>query len=406
MASPDQDIPPLWQYVPLTDYQPPPVTMEHTVRTGLSAFWQRFRSEEPPAETPLKTEEELQSISGELLERIIPAPDSWPAALALDEALAEWLDSTEPHAPVIFVIDPPHGFNRDILPAWASLRAWQIVPPPTLTQVLDGETDWIRDGLSDSAPWVLPELERCYLRHAHGLTLVRGLLDQVCSGALGRGVIGCDSWAWAFLRRVWPGVFPPALILQSFDEQRLARWLQSLANASGLSNPLFRQADRGDYVLPPPDAAEGTAATSDFLKQLAAYSRGIPGIARAGWRASLRTVPDESIADADAAEKAADSATTFWITPWRRFRKPAPATGLLREHGFVLHTLLLHNGLPAEWLPKLLPLFPHAGLATLFRLETAGLVERQDDGLWRVAPLGYPAVRSFLKNEGYLTDDL
>jgi hypothetical protein len=407
MPCPDQDIPPLWQYVALADYRPPPVTMEHTVRTGLSAFWQRFRSQDPPPESPLKTEEQLQSIPATLLERIVPAPDSWPAALALDEALATWLDSAQPHHPVVFVLDPPHGMHRDILRAWAGMREWRILPPPSMEQILGLEADWLADRSAESQPWVLPDLERCYLRHAHGLTLMRRLLDQACSGALGRGVIGCDSWAWAFLRRVWSGAAPPLLILQSFDAHRLARWFEELCSASGIDGLVFRQADHGDYVLPSPtDSGKSAPAASDFLQQLAAYSGGIPGIAHPIWRASLRTVPDEATFDAETAEKSADSPTTLWVTPWRRLQQPAPANGLLREYAFVLHTLLLHNGLPGEWLSQLLPLSPHSSLAMLSRLETAGLVEQQDDGFWRIAPLGYPIVRSFLKSEGYLTDGL
>lgn len=41
------------------------------------------------------------------------------------------------------------------------------------------------------------------MRHAGGLTLVRRLLERAVSGQLGRGLIGCDSWAWAYLQKVW-----------------------------------------------------------------------------------------------------------------------------------------------------------------------------------------------------------
>lgn len=277
-ASSDQDAAPLWQYVAVTDYRPPSVTVEHAVRTGLSAFWQRFRTEAPPAaETPLKTEEELQSIPGALLERIAPTPDGWPAARALDEALATWLDRAPANQPVVFVLDPPHGTHSDILQVWAEIHEWRVLSPPAMDQLLGQAIDWIAGWSADSAPWVLPNLERCYLRHAHGLALVRRLLDQACSGALGRGVIGCDSWAWAFLRRAWPGATPPLLILQSFDQHCLARWFQSFAREAGMGDLIFRQADNGNYVLPPPtDTQNGSANSSDFLQQLAAYSGEFP----------------------------------------------------------------------------------------------------------------------------------
>ena len=72
-------------------------------------------------------------------------------------------------------------------------------------------------------PWVFPCLERAYLRHPEGLTMVRRFLANAYAGNLGRGIIGCDSWAWAFLRHVWRGRVPVTVTLQAFDETRLAR---------------------------------------------------------------------------------------------------------------------------------------------------------------------------------------
>ncbi|MCB1921858.1 MAG: hypothetical protein KDJ28_18055 [Candidatus Competibacteraceae bacterium] len=57
--------------------------------------------------------------------------------------------------------------------------------------------------------------------------------------------------------------------------------------AEGAEKPLlaFRQAHSGKYVLPPPAESPDEAAVvdRDFLNRLAAYSRGIPGIARTLW---------------------------------------------------------------------------------------------------------------------------
>ncbi|HRX71876.1 MAG: hypothetical protein KDJ22_10525 [Candidatus Competibacteraceae bacterium] len=79
--------------------------------------------------------------------------------------------------------------------------------------------------------------------------------------------------------------------MQAFDQERLSLYLQGLAE--GAEKPLlaFRQAHSGKYVLPPPVESPDEAAMvdRDFLNRLAAYSRGIPGIARTVWRASLRT---------------------------------------------------------------------------------------------------------------------
>ncbi len=406
MATPsqtDQEAPPLWQYVPIADYRVPAATVENKVKTGLSALWRHlWPTPAQPQTSPLKTEDELRLVPKAQIERIVPAPDWQPAAAALDDTLAGWLDTEQSARACIFVISPPHGGNSDILTAWAGNRGWRVVSPPSPEQILARDPVWLADWSRDQSFWVLPNLERCYLRHARGLDLARHLLDHACAGSLGRGVIGCDSWAWAFLRKAWNGPEPPLLALQSFDPQGLACWFQSFIAGSGMDHLVFRQADNGKYVLPPPESAVGdeSVETSDFLRILAEHSRGIPGIAHAIWRASLRTAPDETLSEATT-NADQDRRGTVWVAPWRQIRQTAP--GLLREHAAPLHTLLLHAGLIGSVLNQLLPLATISVEATLACLEAAGLVMRRESE-WLISPAGYPAIRQFLRDDGYLTD--
>ena len=410
MAAPsqiDQAAPPLWQYVPIADYRVPTATVEHTVKTGLSALWQHLRPKPASPQTPpLKTDDELRTVPEAQIEWIAPAPDWQPATAALDDALAGWLDTEQPARACVFVISPPHGGNGDILTAWAGNHGWRVISPPSPERILARDSAWLADWTRDQSPWVLPNLERCYLRHARGLELARRLLDQTGSGdSLGRGIIGCDSWAWAFLRRAWNGPEPPLLTPQSFDPPRLARWLQGFNAGSGMDHLVFRQADNGKYVLPPSANAveDEPAETSDFLRILAAHSRGIPGIAHTIWRASLRTVPDETLSETRANADQANRRSTIWVAPWHQIPQTTPASGLLREHAVPLHTLLLHAGLTAELLAQLLPLATPSIAATLAGLEAAGLLIRHGNE-WRISPMAYPTVRQFLRDNGYLTD--
>ena len=168
---------------------------------------------------------------------------------------------------------------------------------------------------------------------------------------------------------------------------------------------VFRQADSGAYVLPPPaDMIEDKSIkTSEFLPILAAHGRGIPGIAHAIWRASLRTTPDETLSDTAANEDSANQCSTVWVTPWHQIRQPTPTSALLREQATLLHTLLLHAGLTRATLAPLLPLALSSAEAALARLEDAELVIRHEDE-WRISPMGYPIVRRFLRDDGYLID--
>ena len=72
---------------------------------------------------------------------------------------------------------------------------------------------------------------------------------------------------------------------------------------------------------------------------------------------------------------------------------------------FVLHTLLLHDGLPGQLLSQVLPFPESQTQGSLQSLRVAGVVARDQDR-WRVTAAGYPAVRRFLQSEGYLVDAL
>ncbi|NLE76013.1 MAG: hypothetical protein GX605_04595 [Chloroflexi bacterium] len=92
-----------------------------------------------------------------------------------------------------------HSGLGQALALWAQSRGWRLLGLPTAEQLSGGGSDWLAqlDG-PQGAPLALPSLERCYLRSSAGLVLVRGLLQRLESGPP-RLLIGCDSWAWAFL---------------------------------------------------------------------------------------------------------------------------------------------------------------------------------------------------------------
>ena len=101
------------------------------------------------------------------------------------------------------------------------------------------------------------------------------------------------SWAWAYLSKALhiDTLFPKPLVLEAFTYEKLEAWFQDLAHRGG-ENFVFRQIDNGLLLTPPVPMAredsEGKAKITDFLPRLAAYSRGIPGVAHIIWRYSLR----------------------------------------------------------------------------------------------------------------------
>jgi hypothetical protein len=416
---PNQQHVPLWEFVPLTDYAPPAPDVMETTKHRVAMVWRQLRPNvEPPLTEPMMAAEALAQLPAWQMRRAAPAPDWGAAADALGEALAPWqaarrgerLGSAARAQAVRLVVTPPHVDRAAFMAAWAEQEAWRVVPTPTAAQVLEGGGTWMTEQFDGGAgPWVLPELERLYLRHAAGLDLIRSFLDRAHAGELGQGLIGCDSWAWAFVKHVWRGWLPPALTPQAFDEVRLRHLFRSLAGAHGGRRLRFRQADDGHDILPPPDG-EGESSAPDapntlspFLHELAAYSRGNLGVAWAIWRTALQTEPNEEMAEKEGDDDPRIIGQTVWVKPWDEVVHPTLPTRAGRDAAFVLHALLLHAGLPATTLAHLLPLTPSEITATLDLLWAAGVVE-EVDARWRVSAVGMPAARDFLRSGNYLID--
>lgn len=107
-------------------------------------------------------------------------------------------------------------------------------------------------------------------------------------------------------------------------------------------------------------------------------------------------------------EVAADdiSHRLIWVESWSELKLPSMGSIDGRDRDlFVLHTLLLHNGLPSRVLAQVLP-FPESQIKNILRLLQAAGVVVSDQDIWRVAAKAYPAVREFLRYEGYLVDAL
>jgi len=405
----DAAAPAIWEYTSPDRYALPSDTVEQKIRSGIGALWKAFETEDAAPESPVKAKEKLEELSWTEISTIAPDPGLDAAAEALDAALASRLPPKLPENTVVFVISPPYTWRREIMAEWAQRSQWRLLDGPDPQTLLSESGEWMRDRFDGRSPWVLPHLENCYLRRARSLKNIRHLLDMLCAGVAGTGLVGCDSWAWAYLMKIWNGRQPGLLSLQSFDQERLARWFGELAAGDGPRRRNFRQAIDGKYVLTPVDDVDEesgeTPKASSFLKHLAACSRGIPGVALALWRRALRLGPentDDEGNDDNGPSPPGDPATV-WITEWDAVPRPKLPSEKDRDLAFTAHTLLLHGGLEAEVLAEILPLSVSRVRQTLSVLrETETAVE--EDGIWRITASGYPAVRQFLQSEGYLTD--
>lgn len=417
MASIDSETeqrPPLWELVPLSDYRLPSAPTVRSARRGLSSLKRLFGRRQQQPEGPVKSEDELHALEPERLDAVAGMIDWRAAAQVLQSALEQRsaVDSAW------FIISPPSADYASLLETWAAQQDAACIPSPAYEIVAGDHSGWLADLPEAEGSWVLPRLERCWLRHPAGLELVRDLFDRLLSRRLGFGLIGCDSWAWAYLRYVVPVQAVRTLTLQALDGERLASCLGELASGSeaGLApGPAtgrdqrprrFRHAQSGNLLLAVNEDDE--TSVSSELRYLAAQSRGNPGVALQLWRARLRSGPDKpEVADGDGEGDAeADDdpeVETIWVAPAREFELPG---GLDEPEALILHSLLLHDGLPTEVIEGLLPHTRFRTRSLLLQLAAAEMLESEPDGRWRVTPFAYAAVRSFLAGRRFLVDDL
>lgn len=401
---------PLWEFVRPADYALPTTAVASTALQKWNKFKKIFqRKNDEDSLTSFKVEDELEKLSQECLASLI-APIDWNLlADALDRALGDWLNSPSPDSPVKLIIGQPHAGNRELLDIWASRHEARRVEAPSPDQILDCDPNWFSNLPVGERLWVLPHLEHCYLRHVNGLDFIRLFLERAFSGELGTGVIGCDSWAWAYLQRACLIPQWDALTLQGFDGQRLSRLFSGLVRGERQGRLQFRNARNGKTILSAPLEKEDEISAD--LNQLAGRCRGNFGRAVLYWRLRMRAEAEKKEVEGEEQQEEKDGkepepsngeGESVWIADLTE--DPVLPAEKEEEMDFVLHALLLHNGLPESLLLDLLPLPRYRIVSLVRRLQSLGIVDREGDR-YKVTAVGYCAAREHLAARDYLLDD-
>ena len=224
---------PVWEYIPLDAYRLPADTVQRTLSIRISSYWSKVRLRDTKPELPVDGTAELKELTPRQLQIAAPNPDWLDAAGALKDALAEKFSETGAF-PVVAVVGAPFSGQSDALSTVAKMEGWRIAAPPSPEQILDADREWSASLRQAESPWLIPLLEKCFLRHEKGLNLVRRLIMDAVSGRLGRGVIGCGSWAWAYLQKVSAEIdVLPAVTPQALDAHRLQHWLSAVTFNNG-----------------------------------------------------------------------------------------------------------------------------------------------------------------------------
>lgn len=383
----------LWDYVPISNFDCPIVLSADVARQKWRML-KRFFIHTDDFSAPMRGEEALQTFSQKRLDELVAAID-WQAAVdGLDCALDDWMLNQLDENPVKIIVGQPFLGNGEILARWGGRHNARLIARPTIKQIFDNDPSWLDNWPESKGFWVLPELDKCFLRHAEGLALVRRFLAPALNGDLGSGLIGCDSWSWAFLRRACFIPSNNALTLQAFDGKRLSILFTQLAGCADHEQAKFLNAKTGKAVLF--DSQHAANDVSKDLAQLAMRCRGNVEIARLFWRESLRDKPDKKTLENSASE------TSIWVDS---FMEGAIIPNTNDENiALTLHALLIHNGLSAATLADVLPFSDYHIMELLLRLKSLGIVKLHHDD-WKITLIGYLASRQYLSAHNFLLDD-
>ncbi|PCM45103.1 hypothetical protein [Marinobacter sp. ANT_B65] len=404
--------------VPVDQWVLPQTSVRRSLKDAIRHALEQLRAGVSQAEEPFESMDELPELSAAQKRRLAPEPGYADQAAAIACGLEAARKDGSLSREVVFLVAPPFSGVQQALACFSGSgqsgsiegggEEWEIILPPDALSFDDQEASewWDRQDLS--RPWVIPELADFWLRCLSGLALVKELFRRIANGDTGTGIVGCSSWCWRYwgqyLENAQMSPWTPA----PMDAERLGVWFTRLASGSGDRVVTARMTSDGQYVLPlaKPDDTE-KRKYSTFLRDLAALSRGNPGVALAIWQRSLRARPDDDakLEEADEKPKTQSCAADCWVVPLARLSLPAMPQSKESVTGFVLHGLLLHNGLDMGSLETVTGVSVYELSLVLSRLGRAELVVcDQTSKRWSVTPIGYPTVRRHLQSWGFPLD--
>lgn len=131
----------LWEFVPLSAYVVPVLSVGSAEARGVTAFRNFFRRPTDRAETPVKEEADLHHPSPRRMSSLV-RPLPWDdATRALSVALDDWPGTAEP-GPACMVVGQPFAGHAELLTLFARLRGAALVPAPSMDQIFDTDSDW------------------------------------------------------------------------------------------------------------------------------------------------------------------------------------------------------------------------------------------------------------------------
>ena len=130
---PEVALPPLWEFVYLTEHAPPALPVSSAAAQAWVALKKALTRNDEEGMAPARQEQALRSLSETRLSHFVRPIDWVEVSLAL-ERTAQPVAQTG----VTFVVAPPYGGHGEVVEAWAERHGARLLETPTPAQILAG----------------------------------------------------------------------------------------------------------------------------------------------------------------------------------------------------------------------------------------------------------------------------
>ncbi|MDJ0650452.1 MAG: hypothetical protein QNJ60_17295 [Xenococcaceae cyanobacterium MO_188.B19] len=242
---------------------------------------------------------------------------------------------------------------------------------------------------------IIPRLEWCLLRCIGGLAAIEVLRDAISHDNSCFWLIGCNSWAWEYLDKVYQisaylnNTDPIALL----DESQMQEWLEPL----NTKIDLVWKADNEWLSLKPEASKKESQADQEldevakikkaYYSKLTDLSQGISNIASDLWWRSLNY------------EQVDDESKKYTITKPKLPEMP----NLIATDRYILYSLLLHSGMTLAHLKTTLETNESIVKNRTQYLLQNGVINKEQNFL-SVNPAYYLQLKTLLSNNNFLTN--
>lgn len=299
---------------------------------------------------------------------------------ALDQMSADSADSIEIHYPLA-------DYARPADPLAISARFSAALEPLVGKMTASKEDDPTQVDVSRRRQViVVPALEQCFLRSIHGWQTIEDLQTQIVENPDFFWVIGCSSWAWAFLDRVChiSAYLEQVSPLPALTEEELEDWL----------SPVVKEAIFVANHQPSSKIQAEAGDRESYWKALTRLSKGHSTIAAHLWLGSVgilaKNLPEEA-----ASRSPEDLALCL--------QKPVlPALPELTQlDRYLIHALLIHGKMTQGQLTVSLGESAMQVRSRIQILQRDGVVLQEKEYLC-LNPGHFPRLRSELSTNNFL----